>query len=142
MTALVTALILVVLIDQALKLLVLHKLGSASISLGALGRVRIIQTRMWLMRASSRLKLIMIWSLWTAAAGVLAIGHALFPSTLSTWCCGLLLGGSLSHLLETATRGSICDYVCLRFWPAFNFADVAITAGAMGFALAVAGALR
>lgn len=138
MTALVTALILVLLIDQALKLLVLHKLGSASISLGLLGRVRKIQTQMWLMRASSRLGLITIWSLWAGAAGVLGIACTLFPSSTWTWSYGLLLGGSLSHLLETATRGSVCDYVCLRFWPAFNFADVAITAGAIGFALSVA----
>lgn len=139
MTALVTALLLVVLIDQALKLLVLHKLGSASISLGLLGSVRKTQTQIWLVRASSRRGLIMIWSVWAAAASVLAIGHTLLPS--STWSCGLLLGGSFSHLLETATRGSVCDYVCLRFWPAFNFADVAITAGAIGSALAVVGAL-
>jgi lipoprotein signal peptidase len=48
---------------------------------------------------------------------------------------GLLLGGSLSHLLETTRRGWICDYVCLRFWPAFNLADVALTAGTIGTAL-------
>lgn len=47
---------------------------------------------------------------------------------------GLLLGGSLSHLIESAVRGSICDYIRLRFWPAFNLADVAITAGALGLA--------
>lgn len=140
MSALITALLLVVLIDQALKLLVLHKLGSASISLGLLGSVRKIQTQMWLVRASSRLGLIMIWSLWAGAAALLTIGYTLLPSNMWSWSCGLLLGGSLSHLLETATRGSVCDYVCLRFWPPFNFADVAITAGAIGFALSAVGA--
>ena len=42
------------------------------------------------------------------------------------------MGGSLSHGIESSSRGWICDYVCLRFWPAFNIADVAITVGACG----------
>jgi lipoprotein signal peptidase len=45
---------------------------------------------------------------------------------------GLLLGGSLSHAVESSLRGSITDYICLRFWPAFNLADLALTAGALG----------
>jgi signal peptidase II len=138
MTALVTALLLVVLIDQALKLLVLHKLGPGSISLGLLGSVRTIQTQMWLVRASRR-GLVLIWSVWAGAACLLAVAHNFLPS--SAWFCGLLLGGSLSHLLETATRGSICDYVCLHFWPAFNFADVAIMAGAIGLLFSIVGAI-
>jgi lipoprotein signal peptidase len=48
------------------------------------------------------------------------------------WFAGALLGGSLSHALETSLRGRVVDYVRLRFWPAFNLADVAITAGALG----------
>ena len=38
----------------------------------------------------------------------------------------------MSHALETSLRGCIIDYVRLRFWPAFNLADVAITVGAAG----------
>jgi len=45
---------------------------------------------------------------------------------------GLLLGGSLSNAVENARRGSVSDYVCLRFWPAFNLADLALAAGAIG----------
>jgi len=26
----------------------------------------------------------------------------------------------------------VCDYLCPRFWPAFNLADVALAAGAAG----------
>jgi signal peptidase II len=50
----------------------------------------------------------------------------------SEWCAALLLGGSLSHMIETSRRGRVCDYLCLRFWPAFNLADAAITIGAIG----------
>ena len=45
---------------------------------------------------------------------------------------GLLLGGSLSNAVESSMRGSITDYICLRFWPAFNLADLALAAGAIG----------
>jgi lipoprotein signal peptidase len=45
---------------------------------------------------------------------------------------GLLLGGSLSHAVESSLSGSITDYICLKFWPAFDLADVAIAAGAIG----------
>ncbi len=49
------------------------------------------------------------------------------------WCAALLLGGSLSHMIETSRRGRVCDYLCLRFWPAFNLADAAILIGTVGF---------
>ncbi len=39
-------------------------------------------------------------------------------------------------------RGSVSDYVCLRFWPAFNLADVAITVGAIGLLLTTFMAMR
>lgn len=53
-----------------------------------------------------------------------------FPRLRRSW--GLLLGGSLSHAVESSLRGSITDYICLRFWPAFNLADLALAAGAIG----------
>ena len=132
MTALVAGLILVVLIDQTLKLLVLHWLGRESISLGVMGEVTSVQTRIWMTRAPYRLQLGIIWALWIFGACAVAIVNTLISS--NGWFCGLLLGGSLSHALETSLRGCICDYVCLRFWPAFNIADVAITIGAIGCA--------
>jgi lipoprotein signal peptidase len=36
-------------------------------------------------------------------------------------------------MIETSRRGRVCDYLCLRFWPAFNLADAAISIGAVGF---------
>jgi lipoprotein signal peptidase len=48
-----------------------------------------------------------------------------------------MLGGSLSHAWETTVHGSVSDYVCLRFWPAFDLADVALTIGALGWLVGV-----
>jgi signal peptidase II len=133
MTVLVVGLILGPVIDQTLKFLVLHRLGRESISLGLVGKVTNVQTRIWMVRAPYRCQLATIWTLWIFGSCALAIVNTLVPS--SGWFCGLLLGGSVSHAFETSLRGCICDYVCLRFWPAFNIADVAITVGAIGLAV-------
>ena len=67
-----------------------------------------------------------LWAL--LAASLVAVG-AWLPACRVPVC--LLLAGSASNLLEHAARGAITDYVCLRRWPAFNLADVALTAGAL-----------
>jgi signal peptidase II len=71
-----------------------------------------------------------MWTSWVAAAAALVIASNWIPS--SAVFVGLLLGGSLSNAVENARRGSVSDYVCLRFWPAFNLADLALAAGAIG----------
>jgi len=123
-------LFLVPVLDHAIKLAVREWLGTGTISLGPLGELRVVHARIWIVRASRGVTLPAVWLLWIVAASVLAMMSTMTPSL--GWCSGLLLGGSLSHALETSLRGSIFDYVCLRFWPAFNLADVALAAGALG----------
>ena len=130
MIALAAGLFLVPVLDQALKLLVLRGLAPASMPLGPLGKLQVVSSRIWLARPGFRPNLTAVWSLWFFAAGSLAVLGMSFPPC--GWFAGALLGGSLSHALETSLRGCIIDYVCLRFWPAFNLADVAITVGALG----------
>jgi len=133
MIAFAASLLLVPLADQAVKLLLRRRLGAGSVSLGALGRVRLVESQVWLARAKSRPRPAMLWTLWLSSAAGLTLLTIVDPSCGTR--AGLLLGGSLSHALETTRRGGICDYVCLRFWPAFNAADVAITVGAGGLLL-------
>ncbi len=130
MTALVVGLLLVPLLDQALKLLVLRRLAAAAVPLGPFGRLEVARSRVWLARSGWCPKLATVWGVWFVAAGSLTLLSGVLPSC--RWFAGALLGGSLSHALETALRGCIIDYVRLRFWPAFNLADVAITVGALG----------
>ena len=132
MRALVTGLLLIPVLDQALKFFVLFRLGSRSVPLGRMGKLQVVQTQIWMARKPRSLNLVVLWTLWIFAACALAVVTALVPSY--GWFAGLLLGGSLSHGIEDSSRGWICDYVCLRFWPAFNIADVAITVGACGLA--------
>jgi signal peptidase II len=130
MIALVAGILLVLVLDQAVKLVVLRGLARASVPLGPLGRLQLVRSRIWLTRRGLRPNLATVWGLWFVAAGALAVLAGFFPTC--GWFAGALLGGSLSHALETSLRGCVIDYVRLRFWPAFNLADVAITVGCLG----------
>jgi signal peptidase II len=50
--------------------------------------------------------------------------HPVLPVAL-----GLLIGGSLANLTDRIRLGHVTDFLDLRFWPAFNLADVFIVAG-------------
>jgi signal peptidase II len=50
--------------------------------------------------------------------------HPILPVAL-----GLLLGGSLSNLVDRVRLGHVVDFLDFRFWPAFNLADSFIVAG-------------
>ena len=130
MTTLSLTLLIVLVSDQALKLLLRRVIGSDALPLGPFGSVRIVAGRLWVRRLGGYSSGVMMWTLWVAPAAVLVI--------VSTWMAsspvfvGLLLGGSLSNGVEASLRGAVSDYVCLRFWPAFILADLALAAGATG----------
>jgi lipoprotein signal peptidase len=89
-----------------------------------------VKGRLWLSRLHGFSSRLVIWGVWTAAAISLIAGSSWIPS--SAIFVGLLLGGSFSNALESSRRGSVSDYVCLAFWPAFNLADLALVAGVIG----------
>jgi len=43
---------------------------------------------------------------------------------------GAALGGAASNLYDRLRRGAVIDFIDLSWWPVFNVADTAITAGA------------
>ncbi len=130
MYALIAAMLLVASADLAVKQLLRWRLGSQSLSLGALGCVRLVESRMLLARDTVRPRLALLWGLWLCSAAMLSIAALAIPATGAF--AGLLLGGAGVHAIETTHRGRVCDYVCLKFWPAFDGADIAITVGATG----------
>lgn len=133
MPALLFGLLLVPLADQSIKLILRRHLGSGSIPLGAAGTMRLVASQVWLARFGKSLNPAALWSIWGLSAAAL-VSLTLVNPAFGVFA-GLLLGGSSSHALESTLRGGICDYVCLRFWPAFNTADVAITVGAAGIVI-------
>jgi signal peptidase II len=50
--------------------------------------------------------------------------HPVLPVAL-----GLLLGGSISNLADRVRLGHVTDFLDIRYWPAFNIADVCIVVG-------------
>jgi signal peptidase II len=95
MSALCVTLLVVLVSDQALKLLLRRRMGSDALALGPFGSVRVVAGRLWLRRLGGPFSGAEIWCLWSTAAVPLI-------------------------------------NVCLRFWPAFNLADLALAAGAIG----------
>lgn len=53
-----------------------------------------------------------------------AARHPLVPVAV-----GLLLGGSVSNLWDRLINGYVTDFIDLRWWPTFNFADSFIVCG-------------
>ena len=50
--------------------------------------------------------------------------HPLLPAAL-----GLVIGGSLSNLIDRVRLGHVTDFLDFRYWPAFNLADSFIVIG-------------
>lgn len=130
MKALCLTLLVVFMNDQAIKLLLRRRLRDRALALGPFGSVQAVAARLWVRQLRPQCSGAAICCLWLTAAVPLVIGSLWVPS--SGAFAGLLLGGSLSHAVESLLRGNITDYICLQFWPAFNLADLAITAGAVG----------
>ena len=129
MSTLASIALLVFAADHLLKWLLRRALTNRSIPLGPFGSLRLVRSRMWLIRTGTSRPRV-VWATWLIAATPLVAVTVWIPSAIP-WVGGLI-GGSFSHALESTVRGFISDYICLRFWPAFNLADVAIVAGAIG----------
>jgi signal peptidase II len=50
--------------------------------------------------------------------------HPVLPAAL-----GLVIGGSISNLVDRVRLGHVTDFLDLRYWPAFNLADSFIVIG-------------
>jgi len=133
MFALIAILLAVPVVDHGVKAWLGSVLAARSVPLGALGCLRLVSGRIWLSRIHDAPRSGLIWGVWMLSALALTIGTLLMPA--GGMYAGLLLGGALSHAIEVTRRGVICDYICLRFWPAFNLADVAITIGGIGLVM-------
>jgi len=71
-----------------------------------------------------------------AALALLLAYFALHVTRPLLWLpTGLLLGGALGNMIDRARHGAVTDFIDLPLWPAFNLADVAITAGVISLLL-------
>ena len=73
-----------------------------------------------------------------AALGGLLVFFARNAHRRGAWLAtGLLLGGAAGNIIDRVAHGSVTDWVKLPHWPAFNIADVAITAGVIALVFAI-----
>jgi signal peptidase II len=63
-----------------------------------------------------------VWMVWFFARS--GSRHPVLPAAL-----GLLIGGSLSNLVDRIRLGHVTDFIDFRYWPAFNLADSFICIG-------------
>jgi len=140
MQMLIAVVLGVPIVDLLVKIMLRRALHARVVSLGPLGSLRIVAAPLWLARYGWSTHGGVVWALWAVAAGILMIAAASMPS-LQTFA-GLILGGALSNALESSWRGLVSDYICLKFWPAFNLADVAITIGAVGLIVKIMAAVQ
>jgi signal peptidase II len=73
----------------------------------------------------------------TGAALALIVGWFAFDTTRPLlWLgVGLLSGGAIGNLIDRITEGAVTDFIDPPLWPAFNVADIAITAGVFVIAI-------
>jgi signal peptidase II len=68
----------------------------------------------------------------TVALAVIAFVFARNPTRPGMWvAAGLLAGGALGNLADRVRVDAVTDYIVIGSWPAFNLADVAVTAGVL-----------
>jgi signal peptidase II len=58
--------------------------------------------------------------------------HPVLPVAL-----GLVIGGSVSNLVDRVRLGHVTDFLDVRYWPAFNLADTFIVVGVTALLLAL-----
>ena len=69
---------------------------------------------------------------WILTATGLAVVAAIRRDDVATHVAlGAALGGATGNVVDLVRHGAVVDFVDLRIWPVFNFADVAIVAGAL-----------
>lgn len=73
------------------------------------------------------------------ALGVVAYLFSRDPTRPGMWlAAGLLAGGAIGNLADRIRADAVTDYIAIGNWPAFNIADVAVTAGVLLLAYAYA----
>ncbi len=71
------------------------------------------------------------------ALGVVGYLFSREPTRPGMWAAaGLLAGGALGNLADRIRVDAVTDYIAIGDWPAFNLADVAVTAGVLLLAFA------
>ena len=117
-------------LDQWSKRMVDARVVCLPLAWGSVLRLRRIPTRRkFYGRTSARVALVLVWAAAVASAIALRSAGAGFQDQAAILGVGAALGGAGGNLLDIIRTGHVTDFIDLGWWPAFNFADVAILTG-------------
>lgn len=127
----------VVVLDQAAKALVSAKMFPGE-EVGVLGPVGLTLSHnsgvAFGLASGGGTRLVLVTALALAVVGYLFWRD---PTRPGMWvAAGLLAGGALGNLADRIRVDAVTDYIAIGSWPAFNLADVAVTAGVILLAYA------
>lgn len=114
-------------LDRVTKRLFESRLATRLVSLGSAGSLRRIESRRHY-RSSNQKTLFATWCLALVCAIVLHLRLGWFQGGAALGL-GAAFGGAAGNLFDVARGRPIIDFIDLRFWPAFNVADIAIVVG-------------
>lgn len=118
------------LLDQWSKRIVQARVADRRISCGPFLQIfRVAHPKETYSRPVVRIALVLGWLAALASAILLHRSGAWFQGPLASVGLGVALGGAAGNLWDILSRHYILDFLSLRWWPVFNFADVAILAG-------------
>jgi signal peptidase II len=128
---------LVVVLDQAAKALVEHRLVPGQ-HVGAIGPVGLTLSHnsgvAFGLASGGGTRLVLLTAVALVVVGTL---FARNPTRPGMWVAvGLLAGGALGNLADRIRADAVTDYIAIGSWPYFNLADVSVTAGVLLLALA------
>ena len=77
-----------------------------------------------------------VFGLTAIALGAVIVWFSRRPAESAAWFpVGLIVGGAVGNLIDRLRSGEVTDFIKLPHWPAFNFADVAISVGVVALVL-------
>jgi signal peptidase II len=123
---------LVVVFDQAAKALVESRLVPGQ-DVEVLGPIELTLSHnsgvAFGLAAGGGTRLVLLTAL---ALAVVAYFFSRDPTRPAMWiAAGLLAGGALGNLADRIRVDAVTDYIAIGSWPAFNIADIAVTAGVL-----------
>ncbi len=123
---------LILIIDQVTKLLVLKNITSSVTVIKNILYFSVIKNTGAAFGILKNETMLLIWF------SVIVIGVILFymdkipKDKIVQIFTALILGGTISNLIDRLRLGYVIDFINFKIWPAFNIADAAVTIGAIG----------
>jgi signal peptidase II len=117
-------------LDRLSKSLIEVRVGGRAIALGPLLRLkRVASVRRHYNSDTTRVLLVAVWVFALVSAITLFQLGTVFHNRAQLIALGAALGGAAGNLADILRTRSVSDFIDFKFWPAFNFADVAIVVG-------------